>query len=389
MVMLKRHLKHKIITGLKNSPAVAILGPRQIGKTTIALEIARDIESIYLDLESPQDLAKLQDPVAYLSMHQDKLIILDEIQRVPGLFKVLRGLIDKNRRKGKANGKFLILGSASIDLIRQSSESLAGRIRYLELAGLNLFECQNTASDINKLWLRGGFPESYLAINNEVSVEWREDFIRTYLERDVPQLGSRIPATTLRRLWTMLAHSQGTAVNVSKLASGLDISNVTAGRYIDLLCDLLLVRKIEPWYRNTKKRLIKTPLTYVRDSGLSHQLLNITTYESLLSHPVVGKSWEGFVIENLISVLPRTARYSYYRTTSGIEVDLVIELPNREIWAIEIKRTSSPGVGKGFYNACEEIKPTKTFVIYNGKEEFPLPHHITAISLINMMKRLQ
>ena len=389
--MIKRILEHKIVDGLHLNPAVAILGPRQVGKTTLALKIAKSHKkSIYLDLESPQDLAKLQDPVAYLSANQDKLIILDEIQRVPDLFPVLRGLIDKRRQEGQKGGHFLILGSSSVELIKQSSESLAGRIRYFELGGLSALELKEAGfSHLNEPWLRGGFPESVLTQSDETSALWREDFIRTYLERDVAQLGPRVPATTLRRLWTMLAHSQGTTINVANLSSGLDVSNVTTNRYIDLLCDLLLVRKIQPWAKNTKKRLVKTPMTYVRDSGLVHQLLNITTYDALLSHPIVGKSWEGFVIENLISVLPELAAYSYYRTSAGAEIDLIIELPNQEIWAIEIKKTSSPKVERGFYNACEDVQPTKSFVVYGGEEEYPLPNGVKAISLIDMMKQLQ
>jgi len=380
-----RDLHDKLIEGLTHNPVVAILGPRQAGKTTLALEVAKERDSIYLDLESPKDLAKLQDPEAYFQMQKGKLVILDEIQRKPEIFQVLRSIIDKGRQKGKGNGQFLILGSASIDLLQQSSETLAGRIQYLELGGLSYTEVDN---DINKLWLRGGFPSSYLAKNDIVSAQWREDFIRTYLERDVPQLGPRVPATTLRRLWTMLAHLQGSMMNTSKLASGLDISNMTASRYIDLLCDLLLVRKVQPYYINTKKRLVKTPKVYVRDSGLLHQLLNISTLDNLLSYPLVGASWEGFIIENILAAAPQQAKSSFYRTSAGAEIDLVLELPNREVWAIEIKRTSSPKVKQGFHIACEDINPTQKFVIYNGDEIFPLPNDVMAVGLKELMGRL-
>ena len=384
--MFNRLLKDELLDALDHNPAVAILGPRQVGKTTLALEVAKTRDSIYLDLESPQDQAKLQDPLAYLSLHQDKLVILDEIQRQPELFQTLRGIIDSKRNAGQGNGQFLILGSASIDLLKQSSETLAGRIRYLELGGLNV---QEVDESIDRLWLRGGFPSSFTAKNDSLSSQWREDFIRTYLERDVPMFGPRIPATTLRRLWTMLAHSQAGLVNVSKLASGLDIGHTTAHRYIDLLCDLLLVRKIEPYFTNTKKRLIKSPKIYVRDSGLLHQLLNISNLENLLSYPLMGSSWEGFVIENILSVISSQIKPSFYRSVGGAEIDLVLELPNREIWAIEIKRTSSPKVTKGFYAARDDIQPSQSFLIYNGMETFPLPHGVTAIGLSGFMKKLQ
>ncbi len=387
--MLQRILQKELERSLTYNSAVAILGPRQVGKTTIALEIAKNKNSVYLDLELQEDLAKLQEPLEYLSSQQGKLVILDEIQRMPELFKTLRGLIDKGRQQGKGNGQFLILGSASIELIKQSSESLAGRIGYLELTGLSVLETETQDQEtFNKLWLRGGFPQSYLSFDDAISTKWREDFICTYLERDIPLLGPRVPATTLRRMWTMLAHLQSSTINVSKLASGIDISNVTTNRYIDLLCDLLLVRKVEPWYKNTKKRLVKSPRIYVRDSGILHRLLNITDYDSLLSYPLVGQSWEGFVIENLLSITPKTVKVSFYRTSAGAEIDLVLELPNQETWAIEIKRTSSPKVERGFYNACEDVQPTKSFVIYNGEETFPLPSGVIAISLQEIMKKI-
>ena len=387
--MLKRILQTKIEENLEHNPCVAILGPRQIGKTTLALEITKNRDSVYLDLELSKDLAKLQDPFTYLSKNQEKLIVLDEIQRMPGLFQTLRGLVDKRRQQGKGNGQFLILGSASIDLLKQASESLAGRINYLELQGFSVFEtAKHEKTSFDRLWLRGGFPPSYLASSDDLSAEWREDFICTYLERDIPQLGPRVPATTLRRLWTMLAHLHGGMVNVSKLSTGLDVSNVTVNRYIDLLCDLLLIRKIEPWHKNTKKRLVKSPRIYVRDSGILHRLLNITSYDGLLSYPLVGQSWEGFVIENILSVIPKTVKCSFYRTLAGAEIDLVLEFPNQETWAIEVKRTSSPKVEKGFYNSCEDLQPTKAFIVYNGAETFTLPNGVIAIGLLDIIREI-
>ena len=387
--MLKRLLTPTVEASLEHMPAVAILGPRQIGKTTLALEIEQSHSSVYLDLESPSDLAKLDDPQAYFESQQGKLIVLDEIQRMPELFKVLRGVIDKNRQVGKANGQFLILGSASLDLLQQSAESLAGRIAYHELASLTPIEVKaENSTDLNKLWLRGGFPESYLASTESVSVDWRDNFIRTYLERDIPQLGPRIPAMTLRRLWTMLAHLQATLVNTSQLATNLDISNTTVKRYIDLLVDLLMIRRLQPWHTNQGKRLVKTPKIYLRDSGLLHKLLNIDSLDDLLQHPIIGASWEGFVIENILNVMPRGAEAFFYRTSAGAEIDLVLQLPKQELWAIEVKRTSAPKVERGFHEACDDIKPTRKFIVYNGDETFPLKNDVEAISLLKLQQNL-
>lgn len=384
--MIKRTLYQKIITGLRNNSAVALLGPRQVGKTTLANQIAKEYPSVYLDLENPADMAKLQDPLDYLSLHTKKLIILDEIQRVPELFQVLRSIIDAGRLNGDGNGQFLILGSASIDLLKQSSESLAGRIHYLELRGLSPCEATSVAS--NALWLRGGFPKSVLASTDDASSQWREDFIRTYLERDIPQLGPRIPATTLRRFWNMLAHQQGSNLNAARLAAGLDVSSTTIIRYVDLMVDLLLVRRLQPWFVNTGKRLVKSPKVYIRDSGIVHQLLGIVQFDDLLSHPIVGMSWEGFVIENLICSAPSSAEAYFYRTSTGIEVDLLLQLPGKEFWAIEIKKTLAPKASKEFHKACEDIKPTQKFIVYTGDETFPLGKGVVAISLKDLMQRL-
>jgi len=384
--MFDRIVTTKLMAGLEHNPAVAILGPRQVGKTTLAYIVAASRNSVYLDLESEEDLAKLQDPISYFNALNDKLVILDEIQRLPEIFKTLRGIIDKRRRDGNGNGQFLILGSASIDLLKQSSESLAGRISYFELGVLNILEVDG---ELDKLWLRGGLPLSFTATTDATSSKWREDFIRTFLERDVPQFGPRIPATTLRRLWTMVAHLHGTIMNSSTLASSLDISSSTASRYIDLLCDLLLVRKLQPYYANTKKRLVKTPKIYIRDSGLLHSLLNIPNLDSLLSYPLAGASWEGFVIENILSVAPSYVRPYFYRTSGGAEIDLVLELEFNEVWAIEIKRSTSPKVSKGFYEGCEDVRATKRFIVYNGTETFQQSNNVVAIGLSSLMTVLQ
>src|SRR5262245_57643182 len=315
--MIPRRLLPSLTAALAEAPAGALLGPRQVGKTTLALEVAKARPSVYLDLESEADRTKLSEPELYLPQHEDKLVILDEIQRTPQLFRSLRGLIDSGRRRGRGEGRFLVLGSASIDLLKQSSESLAGRIRHLELAPLDASEVGRKRLDA--LWLRGGFPESLLAASDAASLRWRRDFIRTYLERDIPQFGPRIPAETLRRLWTMLAHQQGGLLNAANLARGLGVSGATIGRYLDLMVDLLLVRRLPPRLANAGKRLVRSPKVYLRDSGLLHSLLGIPDKEALLGHPVAGGSWEGLVIENLIGVAGDDAAPSFYRTSNGAE----------------------------------------------------------------------
>jgi uncharacterized protein len=387
--MLKRLITDRLNKNIARVPVVALLGARQVGKTTLAKAIAKDRDSIYLDLEDQEDLAKLTDPKSFLLSHSDKLVILDEIQRAPDLFMVLRGLIDKNRQQGRNAGQFLLLGSASMDLLRQSSESLAGRISYIEMSGLNILETGDKQKDIQSLWLRGGFPDCYLSADNEASMDWLEDLIRTYLERDIPQMGFQVPAARLRRLWTMLAHLQGETVNYSKLGSNLEVDGKTVSHYIDILTDLLLVRRIEPWHANVKKRLVKSPRYYVRDSGVLHRLLGIGNYNALLSHPVLGKSWEGFVMENIHSVLPRLAETYFYRTSAGAEIDLVIKMPNAEVWAVEIKHGVAPKLGKHFHQTCEDVGATHKYVVYGGDGAFPIGNDTQMISLPKLMKQLQ
>ncbi|MGB3849848.1 MAG: ATP-binding protein [Tunicatimonas sp.] len=385
--MIRRYDESLLRQYLDEFPAVALIGPRQVGKTTLALSTANQRNSIYLDLEAEADRVKLSDPVLYLARYPDELLILDEVHRLPNLFQELRGLIDQRRRQGKRTGSFLLLGSASIDLLRQSGESLAGRIAYLELTPLHRLEVES--DDANTLWLRGGFPDSYLARTDAASLRWRLNFIRTYLERDIPQFGPRIPAETLRRFWTMLAHAQGGAFNAAKFAGNLGVDGKTIASYLDLLVDLLLVRRLPPWHKNVGKRLVKSPKVYVRDSGIVHALLGLEAVDDVLSHPVVGASWEGFVIENLLSVIPDTVVANFYRTSGGAEVDLVLTFPKREVWAIEIKRSLSPTVEKGFYYACEDIKATQRFVIYPGMDRFPLSHQTEVISLLELMQEIK
>ncbi|MBI4791512.1 MAG: ATP-binding protein [Deltaproteobacteria bacterium] len=376
--MIDRRKQQYIQDLLGQFPAVAILGPRQAGKTTLAGMIAETRSALYLDLESPADRNKLIDPELYLAGHRDKLVIIDEVQRLPALFEVLRSLIDQGRRAGRGAGQFLLLGSASIDLMRQSGESLAGRIAYVELAPLHVLEVGPDEQE--KLWLRGGFPDSFLAVDDRWSFVWRENFIRTYLERDIPLLGPRIPAETLRRFWTMLAHGQATLLNAAQLARGLAVDGKTVARYLDLLVDLLLVRRLMPWHANTKKRLVKAPKVFIRDSGVAHTLLGIGDRETLLGHPVAGMSWESFVLETLIAAAPERTVPSFYRTAAGAEIDLLLDIPGHGLWAVEIKRSLAPRPEKGFYHARADLQPAHSYIVYAGEEGYPLSAEVEVIS---------
>ena len=364
-----------------------MLGPRQVGKTTLALAIAKQTGALYLDLEHAGDLAKLADPADYLSRHRDKLVILDEIHRVPELFPVLRGLIDQSRQTGRAAGQFLLLGSASIDLLRQSSESLAGRLALVELSGLTVTEVG--PHRMEELWLRGGFPESFAAQDDMQSRRWREAFLRSYLERDIPQLGPRIAAETLRRFWTMLAHEHGGLLNAAQLARSLAVSGKTLASYLDLFVDLFLLRRLEPFHINTTKRLVKSPRFFLRDSGLLHHLLGLGTMEDLLGYSRMGASWEGFVIENILATLPEGARASFYRTAAGAEIDLILELPgHRRPWALEIKRGSAPKLERGFHHAREDVAPERSLVVCATEEPFSMRDGIEAIGLQKLLQEL-
>jgi predicted AAA+ superfamily ATPase len=377
--MLDRRIAPELVQLLAHSPALILTGPRQVGKTTLALEIARGQDSVYLDLESEADRARLAEPQLYFADHADELVILDEIQRAPGIFEELRGTIDRGRREDRGTGRFLLLGSAAIELLAQSGETLAGRVAFAELAPLDVTEVG--IERLDELWVRGGFPESLLAAGDEASLRWRRDFIRTYLERDIPQLGPRIPAETLRRLWTMLAHQQGGLLNAAALARGLGVSGATVGHYLDLLVDLLLVRRLPPRLANVGKRLVRSPKVYVRDSGLVHALLGLLDKESLLGHPVAGGSWEGMAIENVLTVAGDRAEGSFYRTSAGAEIDLVLGWPDGREWAIEVKRTLAPKTTKGMRSAIDDIRPERAFLIYPGEERFPLAEGIEAIGL--------
>lgn len=386
--MIDRRVKDKVIEALGRQAAVALIGPRQVGKTTLALDIAGSMKSLYLDLEDRADREKLSDARYFLSQFEDRLVILDEIHRAPELFQTLRGVIDKGRRTGRRTGRFLLLGSASMELLRQSGESLAGRIAYVDMGPFDLLEVATDSAAEMRLWVRGGYPDSFLAANDQDSLALRNDFVRTYLERDIRLLGPRLPTETLARLWTMLAHSQGTLLNASRLAASLSLSAQTVTRHIDLLKDLLLVRRLLPYHPNLQKRLVKSPKVYVRDSGLLHALLAIQDCNALLGHPVAGTSWEGFVIENLLAAAPERTQANFYRTAAGAEIDLLLELPGGERWAMEIKLGSAPKCKRGFHHAREDVQPDRSFVVYAGTEQYTLAEDIEAIGVKSMAAKL-
>ena len=384
--MIKRSLQQELIKALQNMPVVALLGARQVGKTTLALSISSLIgkKTAYLDLELDSDLAKLTDTEAYLRRFENKLLIIDEVQRQPDLFRLLRGLVDARKRAGEKTAQFLLLGSASRDLIQHSSETLAGRIRFLELSPFSILELfqENNSVDLETHWLRGGFPDSYLASSDDESWAWRSDFISSYVERDIPLMGPHISATTMRRLWSMLAHNNSQQVNYSKLGESLGFSYKTIKSYIDTLTDFYMLRQLQPWSGNTKKRLVKAPKLYLRDSGLAHRFLTIPDFENLLGHPAIGASWEAYVVENILNQLLDKWRYSFYRTSAKAEIDLVLEGPDNQVWAIEVKRSLTPTVSKGFYYACDDIKATHKFVIYPGNDAFPLSNGVEVMGLL-------
>jgi predicted AAA+ superfamily ATPase len=372
-------------------PGVVLLGPRQVGKTTLARTIASrraKTAALYLDLERPADQRRLQDADAFLRAQAGKLVVIDEIHRAPTLFEVLRGIIDERRAAGERSGHFLLLGSAAIDLMRQASESLAGRVAYVNLAPIDALELPHQVGDANRLWVRGGFPESLLASNDSASLEWRRDFIRSYLERDVPMFAPRMPAETIGRLWTMLAHAQGTLLNQAKLASSLGVSSPAVARYLDLLVALLLVRRLRPWMGNVGKRLVRTAKVYIRDSGITHALLDIETFEDLLGHPVAGSSWEGFVVENLIAAAGDRRIPYFYRTEDGAEIDLLFERGGKPEVAIEIKRSSAPSLSRGFHLAREVLKVKESYLVHGGDGTWPETDGVTAIGLAALMRKL-
>jgi predicted AAA+ superfamily ATPase len=387
--MIDRRVTCQIRQDLAEVPAVLLVGARQVGKTTLARVIAGSLAggSQYLDLGRPGDRARLSDPDAYLRGHENRLLVIDEVQRAPGIFEVIRGVIDERRAAGNRVGHFLLLGSASLELVQQSAETLAGRVRYRELDPVDPTEIPGR--DLDRLWVRGGFPESFLSRTDRLSLAWRDDFVRSYLERDVPMFAPRLPAQTVGRLWTMLAHQQGSVLNSSRLAAGLAVSQGAIGRYLDLLTDLLLVRQLQPWSGNVGKRLVRSPKVYVRDSGLVHALLGISDLEALLGHPVVGPSYEGFVLESLLSIAPSGYRASFFRTQAGAEVDLVLERGADVQAVVEIKRSLAPVPSRGFHLAAADLSAHHQFVVYPGTETFALGSNVIAIPLDELMRRLE
>jgi len=389
--MIPRQAEVLVRKRLAHTPAVVLLGPRQVGKTTLARQIAADwpTGSVYLDLERPADRNRLQEADAYLRAQGDKLIILDEIHRLPRVFEILRGIIDERRHGGHRGGHFLLLGSASLDLMQQSSETLAGRVAYLDIAPLDITETWAAHIPENTLWLRGGFPDSLLAPDDMVSMIWRRDFIRSYLERDVPMFAPRMPAQTIGRLWTMVAHQQGGVLNQSRIASALGVTSPTVDRYIDLLVDLQLLRRLAPFSGNVGKRLVKSPKVYIRDSGLVHALLALETLDDLLGHSVCGLSFEGHCLESLIAAAGEQRTPSFYRSHAGAEVDLILEKGGKPEIAIEVKRSMTPSPEKGFSVACDDLEIEQRYVVYPGSEVIPLRHGAQAISLHDLAEKLR
>lgn len=380
--MRTRILEPTLRKRLSTMPAVVLIGSRQVGKTTLARTIGSENGAIYLDLESPADRAKLNDPETYFMDRIGKLIILDEVHRAPELFPILRGMIDEARRRGIRNSMYLLLGSASIDLLDRSAESLAGRVSYLELHPMSLLEMDSMDRNIqNTLWLRGGYPDSVFANNDEASYLWRGDFIRTYLEREVPQFAPRKSAEQMRQLWTMLAHLQGQVYNASLLARSIGTDYKTIQSYVDLLEQLLLIRSVQPWHANVGKRLTKRAKVYVRDSGMLHTLLGIRTHEDLLGNPIAGMSWEGFVMQQICSIDSNNLSVSFYRTSGGAEIDILLRFDNGDLWALEVKKSAVPTPRRGFYEAIKDIKPQRTFVVYTGTETYDISPNVQALSL--------
>lgn len=383
--MLNRRILPEIRNALTEFPAVALLGPRQAGKTTLARSIAATLpDSLYLDLERPSDLARLADPELFLSRHVSHLVVIDEIQRMPELFTVLRSLIDENR----SAGRFLLLGSASTQLLQQASESLAGRIAFHELAPFDVSEVHPGHAELQSFWLRGGYPLSWLAKSDSASLAWREAFISTHLERDIPAFGIRVPGTALRRFWQMLAHLHGQLWNASRLAASFGVTAPTMQHYLDILEATYMLRRLQPVQANLGKRLVKSPKVYLRDSGLLHALLGIGNLNDLAGHPILGASWEGWVLEQIAQILGPRWQLSFYRTSAGAEMDIVAER-GREKICFEIKFSSTPAPGKGFWSAISDLQPDHAFIIAPVQNRYPLAETVEVVPATELPLLLQ
>jgi len=366
-------------------PVVAIVGPRQVGKTTLAKDLLSRMgrDAVYLDLENPEDTAKLTDPVLFFKANVDRCVVLDEIQRMPQLFPVLRSMVDMQRQPAR----FLLLGSATPDLIRDSSESLAGRIIYKELTPFNLTEVANgILEDMQRHWFRGGFPDAYLAPSDRMSVRWQTGFIQTYIERDLPMLGLDIDRNVIRKLWTMVAHIHGNVLNMSNLGRSLGITSVTVKKYLAFLEGAFLIRQLQPWSVNLGKRLVKAPKIYVRDAGALHRLLGIGAVDALQMHPALGASWEGYAIEQIIQLLPDDMEAFYYRTHEGAECDLVLVRGGKPIVGIEVKHTSAPKLAKGMLQSFADLGTTSNFIITPDTDDYLLSEQVRVCKLADFLK---
>ncbi len=381
--MIKRNLQSEIQRKLNKSPAIAILGPRQVGKTTLARQLQTGNQDvIYLDMENPGDQAKLQDAYSYLSGLENSSVIIDEIQLMPALFSILRPLIDANRKAGR----FILLGSASPLLVKGVSESLAGRIAYTELTPIGLTELPERIS-YKDHWFRGGFPEALLAASDEDAKEWLDDFIRSYVERDLAMLfGTNLSPVILRNFWSMLAHSNGNLLNFEVFARSLGVSSTTVMKYLDFLEGGYMVRRLPPWFVNAKKRLVKSPKAYIRDTGVLHRLLNIPSMDGVFGHPVAGGSWEGYVVEQIYQCKPNYTELFFYRTQAGAECDLVLVQGIKPIACIEIKLSNAPVVSKGFVNCIQDLEPDYKFMITPQSETYQVSNGITVISLSDFLQ---
>ncbi|MCL2736766.1 MAG: ATP-binding protein [Propionibacteriaceae bacterium] len=388
--MIRRVAAGELEQRLQEFSGAMVLGPRQVGKTTLARQVADSwpAGSVYLDLERPADRRRLADADSFLRMQAPRLVVLDEVHRVPEIFATLRGVIDDNRRQGFRTGQFLLLGSASLDVLKGVDESLAGRVSHLRLAGVAPDEAADSGVMLNQLWLRGGFPDSLLASSDAVSMRWREDLVTSYLERDIPMFAPRVPAETLRRLWMMIANASGGLFNASRLAENLSVSSPTVSRYVDLLADLGLVRRLQPWFANLTTRLTKSDKVYVRDTGLLHSLLGIDSQNALLGHPVVGGSFESLAVESLTAAAPTSWHPYFFRTARGDEIDLVFAHANRVHVAIEVKASSAPVVSAGFHRSCDALGVSERFIVHpdTGADPYRMGA-ATVIGLTDLVRR--
>lgn len=387
--MIQRRAFSVLRETLERKASVALIGPRQVGKTTLALSLADSVGGTYWDLERTDVQIIFEDISGFFRSQEGRLVILDEVHRAPKLFSSIRGVIDRSRREGNRNGLFLFLGSASIDLLGQGSESLAGRLVFVDLDPIDVLEATEADIPVTELWIRGGFPYSLTTASDDVSFRWRQDFIQTYVERYMGMFAERVPRELLRQIWTMLAYSQGSVLNLSSLGRALGVSAPTVRKYVELLEKLLLIRRLSPIHTNVKKQLVKSPKVYIRDSGLVHALLGLDTELKLRSHPIVGLSWEGFVIENLLRVSPHGTFAGFYRTAKGAEVDLVLDLPGmNERWAIEIKRSLSSKLTRGFFEARNDLSVNRSFLVHGGEDRFRMDNDVEVVGLTSICNEL-